>query len=684
METLNRHLIGNLTRFKRAGIVRLVMMMLALFMVIPVSAADAETRKLKLYFLHTGERAEITFKKNGRYVQSGLTKINRFLRDWRRNEPTKMNPRLLDLIWEVYQETGSRKYIHVISGYRSPATNSLLRKRGRGVATKSQHTLGNALDFFIPGVSLRQLRNIGLRKGLGGVGYYPKSGSPFVHMDTGRVRHWPRMSRSELVKVFPKGKTLHVPTDGKPLPGYNIAKANYERALKGKSSFSIASAEDIQKKPGILQKLFARDDDDDEGSTDVTATPKPVTPQPVKPAATPQPVAPEPAAPVANTPETIIASLPPSQIPVPVLAPRIAIAKPEDIVREPTQVAVAVPVENPVEETVEATVEEALVEETAQQELAFNVPIPSPALRPPAPVLPPVVVAEAQPEVAPRPAVEVAALSPNEISDLRKQVYAAIKQPVAPAQNTLPENSPFKPATPVTGTQITGTQVTGTQIATAEPVPAQAPAPIDIPFNPPTALTQNDVPSLIQSASSAIDQQFGTSNAQASIEPGIQQTGSIAVPAAKPETRSTLVTALLPDQAATEPQSATAATVNVPVPQKASRPQIIVPEPINTGVANSQAVPAANLETQKVAKLTELEFKKANLDTRLTGKWALANDASIKDIADINPPAYARNAIIKTPSRVLARGFAQDNLGKRTGSFAGSSLEFLDFKSFGN
>jgi len=145
--------------------------------VLPTQSANAETRKLKLYYLHTGERAEITYKKNGRYIKSGLKKVNRFLRDWRRNEPTKMNPRLLDLIWEVYKETGSRKHIHVISGYRSPATNNLLRKRGRGVAKKSQHTLGNALDFFIPGVSLRKLRNIGLKKGIGGVGYYPKSGS---------------------------------------------------------------------------------------------------------------------------------------------------------------------------------------------------------------------------------------------------------------------------------------------------------------------------------------------------------------------------------------------------------------------------------------------------------------------------------------------------------------------------
>ena len=75
------------------------------------SFASAETRSLKLYFIHTGEKAEIIYKRNGRYDQAGLQKINRFLRDWRRNEPTRMDPRLLDLVWEVYRTSGSRAYI---------------------------------------------------------------------------------------------------------------------------------------------------------------------------------------------------------------------------------------------------------------------------------------------------------------------------------------------------------------------------------------------------------------------------------------------------------------------------------------------------------------------------------------------------------------------------------------------
>jgi uncharacterized protein YcbK (DUF882 family) len=162
-----------------------------------IEPASAETRSLKLLNLHTREKAEIAFKRNGRYLPDGLRKINYILRDWRKNKSVSMDPRLLDLIWTVYQKTGSHEYINVVCGYRSPATNSMLRSRSRGVAKKSQHTLGKAMDFFIPGVPLAKLRAIGLKMEVGGVGYYPTSGSPFVHMDVGGDRHWPRMSRSQ-------------------------------------------------------------------------------------------------------------------------------------------------------------------------------------------------------------------------------------------------------------------------------------------------------------------------------------------------------------------------------------------------------------------------------------------------------------------------------------------------------
>jgi uncharacterized protein YcbK (DUF882 family) len=204
-------------------------------------AAKAETRALKLYNTHTKERATIVYKRDGKYDKAGLAKVNQFLRDWRRNEPTKMDTQLLDLIWTVYQKSGSNEHISVVCGYRSPATNGALRKRSKGVAKNSQHMQGKAMDFFIPGVPIAELRALGLRAQVGGVGFYPSSN--FVHMDTGSVRHWPRMSRQQLVKVFPNGKTIHVPSDGKPLPGYAQALASHK--LRGKSSaIQIASVEE--------------------------------------------------------------------------------------------------------------------------------------------------------------------------------------------------------------------------------------------------------------------------------------------------------------------------------------------------------------------------------------------------------------------------------------------------------
>jgi uncharacterized protein YcbK (DUF882 family) len=206
------------------------------------SFASAEDRALKLFFNHTGERATITYKRDGKFDPKGLSQINRFLRDWRRNEPTRMDPRLLDLVWEVYKRSGAKSYIHIVSAYRSPATNNMLRNRSRstGVAKKSQHMLGKAMDFYVPGVKLSTLRALAMQMQVGGVGYYPTSGSPFVHLDVGNVRAWPRMSRQELARIFPDGQTLHLPADGRPLPGYNQAVANYRKRV-GPASIQIAS-----------------------------------------------------------------------------------------------------------------------------------------------------------------------------------------------------------------------------------------------------------------------------------------------------------------------------------------------------------------------------------------------------------------------------------------------------------
>ncbi|WP_286157352.1 DUF882 domain-containing protein [Sinorhizobium sp. RAC02] len=208
------------------------------------SAAFAEVRSLKLFFTHTGERATITYKRNGKYDPKGLAQVNRLLRDWRRNEPARMDPRLLDLVWEVYQRAGAKDYINIVSAYRSPATNTMLRGRSRntGVAKNSQHTLGKAMDFFIPGVKLARLRELAMQLQIGGVGYYPTSGSPFVHLDVGRVRAWPRVSRQELARIFPNGQTLHLPADGRALPGYDLAMVDYKRRVKATSVIAASTA----------------------------------------------------------------------------------------------------------------------------------------------------------------------------------------------------------------------------------------------------------------------------------------------------------------------------------------------------------------------------------------------------------------------------------------------------------
>ncbi|MCR6501205.1 DUF882 domain-containing protein [Shinella sp. CPCC 101442] len=229
--------------------------------------AESGNRTLKLYFIHTKEKAEITFKRNGRFDQRGLKQLNTFLRDWRRNEPTRMDPRLFDLVWEVYQKVGGTGYINVVSAYRSPATNGMLRSRSKGVAKKSQHMLGKAMDFYIPGVKLANLRAAAMKFQVGGVGFYPTSGSPFVHLDVGSVRAWPRMSRQELVRLFPDGKTMHVPTDGKPLPGYQQAVADYKRRV-GSDAIQVAGGGSTptasKRKGGFLAALFGGGGDEDE------------------------------------------------------------------------------------------------------------------------------------------------------------------------------------------------------------------------------------------------------------------------------------------------------------------------------------------------------------------------------------------------------------------------------------
>jgi uncharacterized protein YcbK (DUF882 family) len=190
--------------------------------------ANGDTRTLSLHHLHTGEDLTITYKQDGKYDEAALEKLNWILRDWRIDQPIKMDPHLIDLIWEVNRELGGKEPIQIVCGYRSPSTNAMLRASSRGVAQFSQHMLGKAMDFYIPGVELTQLREMGLRLQRGGVGFYPTSGWPFVHLDTGNVRHWPKVTREYLARLFPDGKTVHIPEDGRPMPGFQLALAEIQ------------------------------------------------------------------------------------------------------------------------------------------------------------------------------------------------------------------------------------------------------------------------------------------------------------------------------------------------------------------------------------------------------------------------------------------------------------------------
>jgi uncharacterized protein YcbK (DUF882 family) len=177
----------------------------------------AEDRTLSMFNIHTKDTITVTFKRNGKYVPEALQALNHFMRDWRRDREIKMDPALIDLIWELHQELGSKEPVHLICGYRSPATNEMLRHTVGGQARNSRHITGQAADLTFPDVPLKQLRYSALIRERGGVGYYPASGLPFVHVDTGNVRHWPRMPRLELAMLFPSGHSLHVPADGRPL-----------------------------------------------------------------------------------------------------------------------------------------------------------------------------------------------------------------------------------------------------------------------------------------------------------------------------------------------------------------------------------------------------------------------------------------------------------------------------------
>src|SRR6187401_2345283 len=241
--------------------------------------ANGDTRSITLQHTHRDDELTVTFKRNGRYDEDGLKKLNYFLRDWRNDDQTRMDSQLFDILWEITRDVNTKEPIRIVSSYRSPATNAMLRRRSRGVAQFSQHMLGKAIDFNISGVSVEDLRAAGLRLQRGGVGFYPGS---FVHVDVGSLRHWRRMTHDQLARVFPNGRTVHVPSGGQPLSGYALALADIEkRGASMPSGMSLASArrsgavddeERTQrvasaskpKKGNIFARLFGFSTDDEE------------------------------------------------------------------------------------------------------------------------------------------------------------------------------------------------------------------------------------------------------------------------------------------------------------------------------------------------------------------------------------------------------------------------------------
>jgi uncharacterized protein YcbK (DUF882 family) len=152
------------------------------------AAASAGTRALRFAHLHTGEKLTVEYFTGGSYLPDALGAVNHLLRDFRTGDEHVIDPKLLDLLHRLTAETGTQKPFEVISGYRSPATNAMLRSHSEGVASHSLHMVGQAIDIRLADLRLPALRDAARSLRLGGVGFYPASN--FVHVDTGRIRTW--------------------------------------------------------------------------------------------------------------------------------------------------------------------------------------------------------------------------------------------------------------------------------------------------------------------------------------------------------------------------------------------------------------------------------------------------------------------------------------------------------------
>ncbi len=241
--------------------------------------SGGETRTLSLYHVHTKESITITYMKDGKYVPSAMKKLNYFLRDWRRNEAVTISPRTIDLMWELHADLGSKAPIHIVCGYRSPKTNAFLKKIGRNVARKSQHMAGHAIDLYFPDVPTVKIRNSALVRQVGGVGYYRSGGGPtgFLHIDSGRIRHWgPAISQVQMAKImrdYRKTVGARLNKKGmKAVPEVEIAEADATAAGLPSQQEGAETAAVSSKKKIPLETAYTEDDEELAGmSADASA-----------------------------------------------------------------------------------------------------------------------------------------------------------------------------------------------------------------------------------------------------------------------------------------------------------------------------------------------------------------------------------------------------------------------------
>jgi len=170
------------------GVLQALLVLTALLPAAQNGAATSGERRLSFFHTHTGESLDIVYARDGAYVAPALVSINEFLADFRTDDVGAMDPVLLDILYDLRESVGSDDTFEVISAYRSPATNEMLRSQSTGVARDSQHLRGKAIDVRLRGTATSRLRDAAIAMERGGVGYYPDS--DFVHIDTGRVRSW--------------------------------------------------------------------------------------------------------------------------------------------------------------------------------------------------------------------------------------------------------------------------------------------------------------------------------------------------------------------------------------------------------------------------------------------------------------------------------------------------------------